>query len=176
MKKCKQGKSLFKKRVQKKLLKLETMEKNLPKEKALEMAKRIRPVMTQNECGCIELLMEGACPDGVKHWVEGNKIYNQSYVFSDFRLLYGRAENLKKIATIKTYHKLGFCGLLKPSAYEVLYQIPKRYRNKVVAFELYAPADTMEKLYDADLKRHVLTCVLYSGTIPQSVAEKEVIW
>ena len=176
MRNCKKCKIVPDARKQKKLQKLEAMEKNLPKEKALEMAKRIRPVMTQNEYGCIDLLMEGACPDGVKHWVDGEKIYNHSYVFSDFRMLYGKAENLKKIATIKTYHKPGFCGLLKPTVYEVLYQIPKRYVNKVVAFELYAPADTMEKLYDEQLDRHEFICVLYEGVMPHNIAAKEILW
>ena len=157
---------------------LELMEKNLSKENALALAKRIRPVITQviREDG--DLVFKKDEPVGDKYWVSGAKIYNQSYFFMGLnsRSVYERAENLTEVATITTYHKCGYPAILKPSVYEVLCQIPRELLDKVVAFELYAPSCYVSDIYDSHLDRHKLTCVLYSGTIPKSVADKEVDW
>ena len=156
---------------------LEKMEKNLPKEKALKLAKRIRPVMTQfqDENLCFALK---AKTTGDKYWVDGGKIYNQSYTFLGFdkKHFYEKAENLTKVATITTYHECSYPVFLKPSVYEVLYQIPQELLDEVVAFELFADSCFVNDIYDSNLNRHRLVCVLYSGTMPKSVADKEIIW
>ena len=109
---------------------LEVMERNLPKEEALMLAKRIRPVMTRTANGKFKMLLADKKLDGDKHWVDGGKIYNQSYTFNDLRQIYEKAESLTEVATINTYHRCGYPALLKPSVYEVLYQIPQDLLDK----------------------------------------------
>ena len=155
---------------------LEVMERNLPKEEALMLAKRIRPVMTRTANGKFKMLLVDKKLDGDKHWVDGGKIYNQSYTFNDLRQIYDKAENLTEVATINTYHRCGYPALLKPSVYEVLYQIPQDLLDKVVAFELFSPSNYMNDIYDSNIDRHRLVCVLYSGTMPKSVTDKEIVW
>lgn len=155
---------------------LEVMERKLPKAKALKLAKRIRPIMTLNSNGDFNMLLGSNNPDEEKYWVEGNKIYNQSYTFSGLRQTYEKAENLTEIATINTYHKCGCPVFVKPSVYEVLYQIPQELLDKVVAFELFSPSNSVNDIYDSNIDRHKLVCVLYAGEMPQSVAEQEIIW
>ena len=152
---------------------LEYLKRILPKETALELAKRIRPVMSMDENGKFSV---ATTPNDSKYWVDGCKIFNQSYTFKAGETVYEKAEQLTQIATIKTYHTCGHPLLLKPSVYEVLYQIPAELLDKVVAFELYAPELSAYDLYDDNLERHVLTCVLYTGNIPQSVKEKTIEW
>ena len=152
---------------------LECLEKQLPKEKALELAKRIRPVMSKNEINRLSIFNDPAC---TKYWVDGCKIYNQSYSFNANIFHYGKALNLKPIAQITTYHKCGHPLLVKPSVYEVLYQIPSELLNDVVAFELYAPSNHAIDIYSSIIDRHVLTCILYTGTMPDDIKEQPIEW
>ena len=65
-----------------------------------------------------------------------------------------KAEGLVEFERITTYDEYGASSLFKPSIAEVLAQIPKSYRDKVVAFELTESGLSGEY--------HVATAVLYS--------------
>lgn len=152
---------------------LEYLEKQLPKEKALELAKRIRPVASKDENGRLSIYNE---PKPLKYWLDGGKIYNQSYTFIANNEVYAKTSSLKPIAKITTYHRCGYPLFIKPSVYEVLYQIPEELRDKVVAFELYASSPYVWDVYNDDLERHALTCILYTGKMPKKVKDKPVEW
>lgn len=69
------------------------------------------------------------------------------------------ATGLKPFKTIITFHKYGYQGMFKPSIAEVLAQIPKRYTNKCVAFEI-------DKNVKIDTKNscHISNTTLYMRT------------
>ncbi len=68
------------------------------------------------------------------------------------------AEGLKHLADIKTYHKFGVPVMFSPSIAEVLAQIPKKYLDKVVAFETIANGLSHDNLVD---DYHVTVTRLY---------------
>ena len=152
---------------------LEYLERQLPQEKALELAKRIRPVASKDEEGRLSIYNT---PKPLKYWMDGGKIYNQSYTFINNHEVYGKTSNLKQIAKITTYHRCGYPLFIKPSVYEVLYQIPEELRDQVVAFELYASSTYVWDVYNEELGRHALTCILYTGNMPKKVQQQPVEW
>lgn len=152
---------------------LNQMEDNLPQGKALRLAKKIRPVISGASADKLNLSLQGK-PDGEKFWVGGGGIFCTSYIKRCVPL--AKAENLEKVTEIITYHGCASCGSIAPSVYEVLAQIPESLRNVVTAFELYADADSWFDIYNAELDRHVLNCILYRGAIPNSVAKRQIFW
>ena len=152
---------------------LDHLEKQLTQEKAVELAQRIRPVMSKDENGRLSLFNE---PKHPKYWVDGRKIYNESYTFASDKEVYAKTDKLVQIAKIITYHKCGYPLFVKPSVYEVLYQIPPELLDKVVAFELYAPSASAYDVYNDDVGRHALTCILYAGKMPKKVRQKPIRW
>lgn len=156
-----------------KIEQLNRMEDNLPQGKALRLAKKIRPIMSGASADKLNFSLHGK-PDGEKFWVGGGGIFCTSYIKRNVAL--AKAENLEKVTEIVTYHGCASCGSIAPSVYEVLAQIPKSLRNVVTAFELYADADSWFDIYNAELDRHVLNCILYRGTIPNSVASRQILW
>ena len=156
-----------------KIAQLNRMENNLPRSKALRLAKRIRPIMSAVSIDKLRLGLHGK-PDGTKFWVEGGGIFYTSYIKCAVPL--AKAENLEKVTEIVTYHECASCGNIVPSVYEVLAQIPESLRNVVTAFELYADATSWFDVYNAELDRHVLNCILYRGEVPAKVASRSVLW
>lgn len=156
-----------------KIAQLNRMENNLPRSKALRLAKRIRPIMSAASIDKLRLGLHGK-PDGTKFWVEGGGIFYTSYIKCAVPL--AKAENLEKVTEIVTYHGCASCGNIVPSVYEVLAQIPENLRDTVTAFELYADADSCFDVYNSELDRHVLNCILYRGDVPLNVALKPVMW
>lgn len=152
---------------------LECLEKKLTKENALELAKRIRPVMSMDESGKFSISND---PENPKYWVSGCKIYGQSYTFAAGEKVYGKAEKLEPVAKITTYHVAGHPLFLKPSVYEVLYQIPTELVDKTVAFELYAPSSSVYDIYNDEIGRHALTCILYTGEMPEHIKDEPIEW
>lgn len=71
--------------------------------------------------------------------------------------------NLSVITDIKMLHRWSYYGNFKPSVAEVISQIPKRYLNKVVAFEIIVGAIGMNGIYRAELNAgfHVSVVRLY---------------
>ena len=152
---------------------LNRMEDNLPQGKALRLAKKIRPIMSGRSDDKLNLSLQGK-PEGEKFWVGGGGIFCTSYIKCAVPLV--KAENLEKVTEIVTYHGCASCGSIAPSVYEVLAQIPESLRNVVTAFELYADATSWFDVYNAELDRHVLNCILYRGEVPAKVASRSVLW
>lgn len=69
------------------------------------------------------------------------------------------AKGLKHLADIKTYHKFGVPVIFSPSVAEVLAQIPKKYLDKVVAFETVSEGLSHENLVG---NYHVTVTKLYT--------------
>ena len=170
-----------------KKLQLEQQEVNLPQPEALTLARRIRPIISvRNEAAIssdepeneYSLPINGK-PYGKKYWIDGLKIRTQSYVLGNHlskKQLLCPAHKLTPITEIETYHRCGYWAFLKPSVYEVLYQIPEVLRDKVCAFELYADSENGLSLYDMDLGRHRLHCILYQGEMPFIVSCRKIEW
>lgn len=145
-----------------------TTEDCLAKDKAMFFARRIYPVMTDT------LKIEVGKPKGNKFWIEGCRVYHESFVHTAPTNIYLPATDLHEIAEITTYHRCCHQKLLTPTIYEVLCQIPKELRHDVCAFELYAQSP--EEVYSYPLDRHILKCVLYSGKLPLELINYEVYW
>ena len=131
----------------------------MTKEEIMEAAKRMCPVKHKK---------------GVLWWIRRLKIHNQSCTFEPKYIC--KAEGLTPIKTIKTYHKCGYYGLLKPSVDEAIYQCPKDIIDNVVAFEFIIPENpTLGEVYDMKLNRHVIQTTYYTGTLSPKVG-KRVLW
>ena len=157
--------------LEKKLLK---KEENLPKEEAIKMARRIRPILRLTEDQMHVGIMLNGRRHSRRYWVKSRNIYDQcfSYKAEPYAAVYG----LKEVTTIETWHKSPNSSLLRPSVYEVLYQIPEDLRDKVVAFELYSEKASICELWSSVLRRHRLKCVLYTGKMPKEVQKKRIYW
>lgn len=153
---------------------LEDLERALPQTKAMRLAERIRPVMSYYQ-GKLQMFFPNGLPDCQKCWMDGGKIFFESYTCND-RIPLAEAVNLQRIAVIDTYHRSPCYGKLCPSVYEVLYQIPAEFLDQTVAFELYYTQSNGFEVYDRCLRRHKLKCVLYSGEIPPEIARKKIKW
>lgn len=156
-----------------KIRELLQMEKSLSRCKALRLARKIRPVMSGVSAEKLKLSLNGK-PEGKKFWIGGGSIFYTSY--TDCFVPIMPAESLNVVTEIVTYHECASCGSITPSVYEVLAQIPEHLRNIVTAFELYADANSWYDVYDSELDRHKLNCILYRGEIPDAVATKRVMW
>ena len=143
-------------------------EDSLVKEDALIWGHRIYPIMTDS------LKIGLGKPSGDKFWIEGFRIYHESFVHTAPTNIYLPATDLHEISEITTYHHCMHQNLLTPTIYEVLCQIPKDLRHDVCAFELYAQSP--EEVYSYPLDRHILKCVLYSGKLPKEIVDSPVFW
>lgn len=156
-----------------KIAQLSRMENNLSRSKALRLAKRIRPVISGASADELKFSIKGK-PEGTKFWVAGGDIFHGSYANRVVPIM--PAEHLNKVTEIITYHGCSSCGCVAPSVYEVLSQIPDSLRNVVTAFELYANVSSWSEIYNAELDRHVLNCILYRGNVPAKVAKQQIFW
>ena len=145
-----------------------TTEDCLAKDKAMFFARRIYPVMADT------LKIEVGKPQGDKFWIDGCRVYHESFVHTAPTNIYLPATNLHEIAEITTYHRCSHQKLLSPTIYEVLCQIPKEQLQEVSAFELYVQSP--EEVYSYPLDRHILKCVLYAGKLPPELVNSEVYW
>ena len=148
-------------------------EGKLSKERALSLAHKIRPVMSKTDAEQIEFCY-GQLPRGEKFWVDTGGIYFRSYPFENMPIT--RAEGLQLIGEITTYHHGGIDNSLKPSVFEVLYQIPEELRERVTAFELYAEDSCWLNIYDAETDRQKLKCLLYEGAMPERIKKLPLTW
>lgn len=159
--------------IARKLSELNKMEDNLPQELAMKLAKKIRPVISGASADELKFSIKGK-PEGTKFWVAGGDIFHGSYANRVVPIM--PAEHLNKVTEIITYHGCSSCGRVVPSVYEVLSQIPDSLRNVVTAFELYANVSSWSEIYNAELDRHVLNCILYRGNVPAKVAKQQIFW
>ena len=152
---------------------LAEMRDALSLEKTLAYAKKIRPVVRVKEN------IIGLCPDMMSsdlYWIEYSKVSISSYIFGAKKL--AKAEGLKEIARIKTYHTLGiYASFLGPTVDEVIYQCPKEILDRAVAFEVVCNShDVIKDCYNKWLNLHVLETVFYEGEMPEAVASFEIKW
>ncbi len=92
----------------------------VPKSHIVELSSRIRPVITfgRNE-----------------HWyVVPVDTFTQSFLWDPEKE--SRAQGLKVLCDIKTYHTFGYYCLFRPTVAEVIAQIPRAYIKDTVAFEI----------------------------------------
>ncbi len=148
-------------------------EGKLSKERALSLAHKVRPIMSKSDTGEFEFCY-GQLPRGEKFWVDTGGIYFRSYPFENMPIT--RAEGLQLIGEITTYHHGGIDNSLKPSVFEVLYQIPEEFMEQTVAFELYSEQEKAQDAYIPGLKRHQLKCLLYKGNMLKKVEELYTKW
>lgn len=155
------------------LKKLVKMRDNLSLEKTLAYAKRIRPVAR------FEGNVIGICHDMMSselYWIGYENVSMSSYMFGAKKLV--KAEGLKEIARVKTYHTMGtYASFLCPTVDEVIYQCPKDILDRAVAFEVICKSrDVLRCCYDRWLNLHVLETVFYEGEMPDAVKQQEVKW
>ena len=143
-------------------------ENSLSKEDAMDLARKIRPIVST------DINIEAGKPKGNKVWADSSRIYNESYIYKSDSEDYVVAKGLVELQEIVTYHQCFHERHLRPTVYEVLCQIPQDLRHKVVAFELYV--ETPGDVYSYPLDRHKLKCILYTGKMPEKIANSPVYW
>lgn len=134
-------------------------ENNVNKDEVIALAQRIKPV-TRDEKGQLQ-------------WIEYSNVKN---TFLWNRIFIAPAPNLVKEAEITTYHSFSYHGLVKPSALEILCQLPAELKDKITAFETSLPDSNVYAFTDFLLNRHILKTVLYSGELPEAVAGQPVVY
>lgn len=122
---------------------------NVPKEIIEQLATRIKPVVEFRDLG--------------KCYIEEVNLFDVAYTWAPFPTT--RAEDIKPLCFITTYHAWAYYGFFKPSIAEVLAQVPEELLEIVVAFEIVQSPETAEDLNkypDAfDAGYHVATTQLY---------------
>ncbi len=131
----------------------------VPKQRILELAERIKPVVRFAR-GEKELFRS---PEGYPFYIKPVDPFEIAYMWSPEPT--DRATGLKPLCDITTYHTWAYYGLFKPSIAEVLAQIPAEHLDKVVAFEIVAHPETADDLNAereaTDAGYHVATTRLY---------------
>ena len=155
------------------LEKLLKQEECMTRKDILAYAEKIKPVMR----GSKDYIGISPYMDGKElFWIPSYPIHHQSFCYICHHPL-KKAEGLKELARITTYHNYGgFHGLLRPSTDEAIIQCPKEILDKVCAFEFQTDTLDMRKVYHAGLDRHILTTVYYEGTLPKDIAAQFVSW
>ena len=143
-------------------------EDSLSKDEAMIFANRIYPVMTNT------LKIGVGKPSGNRFWIDSALVYHESFIYTHPLDNFLPAVDLMEIGEITTYHRCHHQKLLNPTIYEVLCQIPPELRFDVCAFELYV--ENPGKVYSYPLDRHILKCILYSGTVPEEILKKDAHW
>jgi hypothetical protein len=96
----------------------------------LELAQRIKPVVTFEEEGCC--------------YIKPVDMFSESFTWDPEPA--SKATGLKLLCDITTYHPYGYYGSFKPSIAQVLLQIPSEHLGKVVAFEIVKHPETADDL------------------------------
>lgn len=96
----------------------------------LELAERIKPVVTFEQ--------EGRC------YIKPVDLFSESYTWDPEPA--SKANGLKLLCDITTYHPYGYYGSFKPSIAQVILQIPSEHLDKVVAFEIVKHPETPDDL------------------------------
>ncbi|MBR5154212.1 MAG: hypothetical protein IKW58_00620 [Alphaproteobacteria bacterium] len=88
------------------------------------------------------------------------------------------ATGLTKLGTIATYHSYGgHYMFLRPSVDEAIWQCPKEWQDKAVAFEFAIPSSVeVESVYDRNLDLHILNTTFYAGETPRAIKERTYYW
>ena len=102
----------------------------MPRRSIRKLAERIKPVVTFKD--------EGSC------YIKPVDLFSESYSWDPEPA--GKATGLKPLCDITTYHPYGYYGSFKPSIAQVILQIPKEHRDKVIAFEIVKYPETADDL------------------------------
>lgn len=123
-------------------------------ERLAELAARIKPVIrfAEGRFGLFE------SDDGWLYYVE-DKPDLRNYAYAWDAVPTERAPSLEALGEIVTHHSYGAPSFFKPSIAEVLSQIPDRFIDKVVAFEV-----TDGRMGAASNEHHDATTILYGAT------------
>lgn len=120
----------------------------MDRDEVIRRAETIRPVVRH---------------DDSPHYISAVDLFEVAYTWDPKPTK--KAEHLKEIQKIRTYHGYGYYGLFKPSCAEVLAQIPKSLLGRVVAFEIIEwpqTADDLNKeMVALNAGFHVATTMLY---------------
>ena len=155
------------------LTKLAQMRDAFSLEKILAYAKKVRPVVRIKE-NIIGLFPDMSSSD--LYWIVYSNVSISSYICGAKKI--AKAEGLKEIARVKTYHTLGvYASFLSPTVDEIIYQCPKEILDKAVAFEVVCNShDVIKDCYNKWLNLHVLETIFYEGEMPEVVADFEIKW
>jgi hypothetical protein len=114
-----------------------------------ELARRIKPI--------VEFRGQGKC------YIESVNLFDTAYTCDPKST--GRAQDIKPLRDIRTYHKYSFALFFKPSIAEVLAQIPEECLDRVIAFEIVESPETVDDINNEPEARvagyHVATTRLY---------------
>ena len=102
----------------------------MSEQRILELAKQIKPIVTFKE--------EGSC------YVRPVDPFSESYLWDPRPA--DRATGLSVLCDITTYHPYGYYGSFKPSIAQVILQVPSEHLDRVVAFEIVKPPETVDDL------------------------------
>jgi hypothetical protein len=103
---------------------------SVPSEQITLLAERIKPVAEFNSKG--------------KCYIKPVDLFKIAYTWDPKPA--SKANGLKALCDITTYHAYGYYGCFKPSIAEVLAQIPQEHLEKVVAFEIVGSPQTCDDL------------------------------
>ena len=129
--------------------------------KILELARRIKPI--------VAFTGHGKMPRGL-YFVRESDILWHNYAPYPLEC----AEKLQEERVIQVRHTPTVEPSSVPTTYEVLSQIPEKFQNDIVAFNV---KKAVARTPDFENKRvgYMVDVVLYSGKLPLQVAEQPVI-
>lgn len=150
---------------------LEAEEK--PREKILELAKRIKPLVRLQKTSTqgYRVSFEPPHPSDILVFPQPISI-QESYLFNfhDIKQAVHRnhepllAEGLKEVGSFTCYHHVNSIEQwFRPTVEEVLQQLPSKYENTPIdAFEITVDSMSITDIYDPCLDRHMSEVVLYT--------------
>ena len=117
----------------------------IPKMSNTEIQKwysNIRPIVSKKEgTKYLRKLSDKEVISAAYTWLNNQGDYLETVDFTKLSIL----------ADVKMLHKYGYYGFFKPSVGEIIRQIPKKYLEKVVAFELLLGGIGMNSIYKDEL-------------------------
>jgi hypothetical protein len=132
---------------------------HLEEPRLFELAAKIKPVYRPKRGSQLRFVK----PDGPNEGINLDYLRHTAYLWDPTPG--PKAEGLKEIAKITTYHSYGYYGLFKPDISEILAQIPAEHLDRCVAFELVdAPEDANDLNKNQQALNdgyHVAACILY---------------
>lgn len=152
----------------------------MPTEKLIQLAHRIKPLMRPKE---------GSALKAGLYWTKPVPLTQSFYFnFKDDSILkkangeFLPVESIEKICEFVCFHRYGgYYGCLRPGMDEIIQQFPAYLltdKQAEYAVELIFPSLEIQDVYDCVLDRHVSTVVVYrlKNGLPPEVREQEIIY
>ena len=130
------------------------MEAAMTKERIIERAKTLRPIVEFKELG------------GMRYWVDGVKIHSESYIWDKKRLK--PTGYLRELGRVKTYHT-GTRFFFKPSVEEMVAQCP--YQEATAFMYIDGTCD-----YDYEQDIWTAFTIYFSGDMPEVIRNRKIEW